>query len=303
MSASTQKLFAIKRLVSYDSLPTACEDVICNISTSLQGVGLRWANHLTKATKPPLEHYDSLPEPALNEWPGVLSHRSDGKLSETDNWAFWCFISPFIRFYHYRLFEYTVLFLNSFFAPSAHMGHHSLHLVAGYVNYEEQLSSKFTPQAFQKKSAVIFSKVNIISYKHIYCIFWLYRSVTVSVIHWDHFAPFTQCVYQLCTNPGFSFHGILWVAKNQTSSSFMDNTIETDHLRIPGKSQAQLLVNASPDFSLTWFLSSFLKLLMLLDCLSGLSPSYCIRELVTSWHTIIMYLWLRSFTISQTVLK
>lgn len=69
-------------------LPTACEDITCNISTSLQGVGLRWANRLTKATKPPLEHYDSLPEPALNEWPGVLSHCSDGRLSETDNWAF-----------------------------------------------------------------------------------------------------------------------------------------------------------------------------------------------------------------------
>lgn len=119
-----------------NKLPTACENVTCNISTSLQGAGLRWANHLTKATKPPLEHYDSLPEPAQNKWPGVLSHCSDGKLSETDNWAFWCFISPFIRFYHCRLFEYTVLFLNSFFAPSAHTAHRSLYLVADCVNYE-----------------------------------------------------------------------------------------------------------------------------------------------------------------------
>lgn len=125
-------------------------------------------------------------------------------------------------------FEYTVLLLNSFFAPSAHTGHRSLHLVAGDINYEEQLSSKFTPQAFQKKSAVIFYKINIISYKHIYFVFYfilLTLYIAVSVTHWDHFASFTQCVYQMRINPGFSFHGSPWTAKNQTSSSFMDNIV------------------------------------------------------------------------------
>lgn len=106
---STQKLYTAARPLWQLTSHHGLWDVACNISISLQGAGLRWANHLTQATKSPPEHYDNSPEPVPHKWPGVLSHGSDGKLSETDNWAFWCFISPFIRFYHCRLFEDVVL--------------------------------------------------------------------------------------------------------------------------------------------------------------------------------------------------